>query len=888
MLLNKIENNLKTIEKSINQDNFIYDFLEAYDQPKSTIKRLKDGVYNISKKKNEVIWKKKIYFYHVAENEDVHDIIDELSKSDLIEKNKIRFLIVTDFKDFLSLDIKTKSTLDIEIDELSKNTDFFLPLAGLEKINTQNENEADIKAAEKMGKLYDILVKDNEKLLVNKREQHGFNIFFTRIIFCFFSEDSDIFPKKLFTDSIASHTSKDGKDVNKYLKDLFDVLKKKNREESPEYLKKFPYVNGGLFQNDYEIPIFSKESRKILIESGELDWSSINPDILGSMMQAVVDSGERQELGMHYTSVQNILKVIKPLFLNEIYDEIDIANDNEKKLKNILNKIYNLKIFDPACGSGNFLVISFKELSKIEIEIFKKLNELDKNDWLIVKSGIQLTQFYGIEKDDYAHEAAKLALWIAQHQMNVLFKNIFFETRPTLPLSPSGNVVCGNATLLDWNTICPIEKNKNVYLIGNPPYVGSSMQNKFQKKDMENVFKDIKGFKNLDYISCWFLLASKYIKKTNSEISFVSTNSITQGEQVSALWSHILKLGVEIGFAYKSFRWANFAKNNAGVTCVIINLRNKSNKDKYLYENETIKKVKNINPYLINTNSNIMVSRVSKHNDLPPMVKGNMPTDDGNFIFDNDQKNRLISKEQNIKKFIKIYIGAQSFINGDRRWCLWINEENKNEALKIESIKKIVEKVKNFRLNSRAPSTREYASKSYKFRQVQHEPAKALFVPSVSSESRFYIPFGFFDSDCVLNNSGYAIYKCPLYVFSILSSRMHMVWIKTVGGRLETRYRYSSDFCYNAFPFPKINNDQKNLLNDLALNILDEREKYTEKTIGEMYNTSTMPTSLLILHEKLDKIIDLLYRKKDFISDDERLEFLFNMYEDKLNQNKLI
>jgi len=888
MLLERIEKNLKVIEKDINKKSFIYSFLEAYEQPKSTIKRLKQGDYNLSKKPNELIWSKKIHFYHTQDGEDVHDIIDELSKNNSIEKNKIRFLIVTNFKDFLSLDIRTKSSLDIEITELSKNTDFFLPLAGLEKVNTLNENEADIKAAEKMGKLYDILVKDNEKLLITERQQHGLNIFFTRIIFCFFAEDSDIFPTKLFTNSIASHTSEDGKDLNKYLKDLFDVLNKKEREEYSEYLQKFPFVNGGLFQNDYEIPFFSKESRKILIESGELDWSSINPDILGSMMQAVVDSGERQELGMHYTSVQNILKVIKPLFLDEIYDEMNVASNNEKKLKIILNRIYNLKIFDPACGSGNFLVISFKELSKIEIEIFKKLRELDQNDWLIVKSGIQLTQFYGIEKDDYAHEAAKLALWIAQHQMNIFFKDIFFETRPTLPLSPSGNIVCGNAIELDWNIICPMGEKKTVYLIGNPPYVGSSMQNKSQKQDMTNIFKDIKGYKNLDYISCWFLLAAKYIQKTNSQISFVSTNSITQGEQVIALWPHLLKLDVEIGFAYKSFKWANFAKNNAGVTCVIINLRNISNRNKYLYENGTIKKVKNINPYLIDTNSNVMVSRITKHNDLPPMVWGNKPTDGGNFIFDFDQKNKLISKDQKIEKFIKRYIGAQEFINGDQRWCLWVNEENKNEALKIDLIKNIVEKVKNFRSKSKAPSTREYASKSYRFRQVQHEPAKALFVPAVSSESRFYIPFGFFDSDCVINNRGYAIYECPIYIFSILSSRMHMVWVKTVCGRLETRYNYSSNFCYNAFPFPKINNEQTNLLTSHALSILDEREKYTEKTIGELYNTGTMPISLLKLHEKLDKTIDLLYRKKDFISDDERLEHLFKMYEDKLNQYKLI
>ena len=889
MSLEIIEKQLKEILKLVNEETFIYDFLLAYNQPKASINRLIKGDYNLSKKNNQVIWKKKIFYEKINENEDVHHRIDELSKENIVEKNNIRFIIVTDLRLFLAIDNKTNQTLDINLKDIDKYADFFLPLTGLEKTQNLHENLADLKAAEKMGKLYDKIIEDNAEFLKTGKDRHGLNIFFTRILFCFFAEDSDIFLKGLFTNSISSHTQEDGSDLKLYLEKLFKILNKTERNDCPTYLASFPYVNGGLFLNDYKIPKFSKESRKILIESGELNWSSINPDILGSMMQAVVHSGVRHELGMHYTSVTNILKVIKPLFLDKFYSDFHSSNDHVKKLKSILNKIYNLKIFDPACGSGNFLVISYKELYKIEIEILKKLEILDKNSWLIIKSGIELKQFFGIEKDDYAHEAAKLSLWIAQHQMNILFQATFNVERATLPLSPSGNITCGNALLFDWDKICPKKNSEMVYIIGNPPYVGSSMQNLEQKSDMVKVFQNIKNYKNLDYISCWFIKGAKYISNTSYQLSFVSTNSITQGEQVDALWPHIYNLNVEIGFAYKSFKWTNSAKGKAGVTCIILNLKKKSKEKKFLVQNDKFKIVNNINPYLIDFNSNIIIAKTTTpQNKFPEMFKGNMATDGGNLILNDKEKEDLILENKNSIKYLKKYIGSYEFFHGISRWCLWISDKEKENAMQIKSIKERIEKVKNFRLKSKSPGTKQAALYSHRFKSIPKAPTNALLVPAVSSENRIYVPYGFVDSSYIVSANSNVIFDPPLYVFSVLSSRMHMVWFRTVAGRLRTDFRYSVGFCYNPFPFPSINENQIKKLEEKALIILDEREKFSEMTLAQLYDSKKMPESLLKKHQDLDESIDNLYEKKGFISDDERIKYLFNQYEKNTNREKLI
>ncbi len=503
MNIAKVEENILNLIKTFTEETFIYDLLLAYGKPRASISRLKNGgSYNLAKVDGEIIWKKNLYFKQTNKTE-LFSTFEALRASDVLKTYIPRFIIVTDYTSLLSLDTKTGDTLDIKIEELSNNFDFFLPLAGLEKSKIHKENQADIKASERMAKLYDAICKDNPEL--SQQELDGLNVFLSRILFCFFSEDTNIFEKNLFTNSIKSHTREDGSDLKDYLEKIFQIMNKEVRTEYPSYLQAFPYVNGGLFAENHNIPALSRRSRNLIIECGELNWSEINPDIFGSMIQAVVHPDQRSSMGMHYTSISNIMKVIEPLFLNDFYDEFAKSKDNPKKLEKILDRLYNLKIFDPACGSGNFLIIAYKELRKLEMVVFQHLQEISKQK-TIPMSGIRLSQFYGIEIDKFAHEMAILSLWLAEHQMNMAFAKTFGKSRPTLPLKESGNIVCGNATRFDWEQVCPKTVNGEVYILGNPPYLGSSMQDKYQKEDMSFVFNRIQGYKNLDYIACWLNL----------------------------------------------------------------------------------------------------------------------------------------------------------------------------------------------------------------------------------------------------------------------------------------------------------------------------------------------------------------------------------------------
>lgn len=889
MNLESIEKNLNLLIQNLDEENFIYDFLLAYDQPKATISRLKKGDYNQSDKPNQLIWKKKIFYHKVEVNEDVHDIIDKISKNEEIIDNKIRFIIVTDFNNFLSLDLKTRDTLDIKFSEINKNSHFFLPLIGQEKAINFEQNLADIKAAGKMAKLFDLIIKDNPENFKSGKEKHGLNIFFTRLLFCFFAEDAEIFEQSLFTRSIKSYTSQNGDDLDDFFGKLFFVLKSSNKKEHPEYLKNFPYVNGGLFKNDYYIPKFSKASRQIIIDSGSLDWNSINPDILGSMMQAIVQQGIRQEIGMHYTSVKNILKIIKPLFLDELNSELISCNKDPKKLKKLLKKIYNINIFDPACGSGNFLVISYKELYKIEIEILKQLKELDKNNWLFAKSGIELSQFYGIEIDDYAHETAKLSLWIAQHQMNNLYEEILNDKRSFLPLTPSGNIYCKNANLINWEDICPKKKDKQLYIVGNPPYVGSSLQTKDQKRDMESIFEGVKGFKNLDFISCWFLKGAKYIKNSNIELAFISTKSICQGEQVSMLWPNIFNLGIEIGFCHESFKWSNNAKYNAGVTCVIISLRNKDKKDKLIFKESSFIKVKNINAYLSDFKNIIVKKETNSISNLPKMTYGNKAVDGGNLIISEEEKEILISKEGLSEDLIKPFLGAHEYLHGKKRYCLWIDTNEKlKKAEKISLVKEKFKKVYNMRINSRDKGANDLAKRSHQFRDILQAKKNLIIIPSTTSERRDYIPIGFLDKDTIVSNASHVIYDPPIYVLSLLSSKMHMSWVFSISGYLGSSIRYSSGLSYNTFPFPKIDKMIIKSLEEMSFLIVDEREKYPEKSLAELYDPEKMPKNLISIHEENDTLVEKCYSNKNFNNNQERLRFLFNMYDEKKNKDKLV
>lgn len=852
--------------------------LLAYGLPKATISRLKDGNSNLSKKENQIILKTKVLFESV-ENEDIHLVITDL-KDNL--KHSERFVIVTDFEYLLAIDTKTDEKLDIPIEDINLYFDFFLPLAGMEKATYQSENPADIKAASRMAQLYDEIRKDNP----DKTEyfNHSLNIFFARILFCYFAEDTNIFPDRIFTISIASHTQIDGSDLNTYLEKVFEVLDTptNKRENLPEYLNKFPYVNGGLFKEKVKLPKFTKHSRKVIIDIGELDWAAINPDIFGSMFQGVISEEKRGNLGMHYTSVPNIMKVIKPLFLDELYEELEKARGDNKKLNALLLRVRNIKIFDPACGSGNFLIIAYKELRRLEMTI---LEEKKKDQMILFSSEIKLNHFYGIEIDDFACEIAKLALWLAEHQMHIEVFKKFGQQQAILPLQEAGNIVCGNATRLDWDEVCPKTSLDEIYLLGNPPYLGSRNQEENHKKDMDYILKNIDGYRKLDYISCWFVIASRYIENSRMiRCAFVTTNSICQGEQVSILWPTILTGNINIFFAYESFKWKNNAKSNAGVTVTIIGLSSNKKIDKKIFKSTTMIKVSNINSYLVSGEDFYINKKNQPISNFPEMIYGNEPRENGKLMLTFEEYKELHDKyKDSVVNLIKKVTGANEYINNIKRFCLW------GETLKfseIDEIKERLNKVQEYRITSKRKATQDYATKPYMFTSVTYEEKESLIIPIVSSELRDYLPIGFIDKDTIILNSAQVIYEPSISLFSILNSKMHMTWLKTTAGRLEERYRYSSQLVYNTFPFPKISKKQEEELEECALKILEVRENYPEKTLAQLYDPDKMPEDLREAHRQNDLAVERCYRSKPFESDEERLEYLFKLYEKMIAEEK--
>ena len=646
----------------------------------------------------------------------------------------------------------------------------------------------------------------------------------------------------------------------------------------PQFIKTFPYVNGGLFKEENPVPNFSMKSRKIIIECGSLNWRSINPDIFGSMIQAVVHHSQRGNLGIHYTSIKNIMKVIRPLFLDRLDDEFNRAGNRKANLNKLLNRLYRIKIFDPACGSGNFLIIAYKELCRLEIEILKKLHGNQKN-MKIMLGNINLNQFYGIEIDDFAYETARLSLYLAEHQMNLEFKEVFGETKPTLPLGKGGNIVCGNATRVDWEKICSKDKDSEIYILGNPPYLGTKYQNKEQKDDLKNVAEVLGQYKNLDYISCWFIKASEYISsQTNISFSFVSTNSICQGRQVELLWPYLFSKKLEIFFAYKSFKWTNNARGNAGISCIITGLRKESAKSKHLYTHGSVKEVNNINAYLIPTSNIIISKRLFPISQIPVICMGSSLNDGENLSLKIEEKKNIIKSYPEAKKFILKLLGSDEFIKGKNKFCIWIKDEDKDEALKIPFIKQRVDNVRSYRLTSNRTATRRAANKPHAFAEIRHKFLKSIVIPKVSSERRHYIPIDFLDKDTVISNTCLAIYNPPTHIFSVMVSRMHTVWLKTVAGRMRTDYQYSASICYNTFPFPKITDTQKRILEKSTFEIIDAREKHSEKTLAELYDPDKMPEGLRQAHSKNDLAIERCYRNKCFANDEERVEHLFNLY----------
>lgn len=861
-------------------EELVYELLRIFcGYGDGNIRRIREGIGNKAKDGRTILIPN-IIAYRSKGELDFHDEIKSMQNDPKIIKQSPRLYVVSDGKTIVAVDPKEQDIYENEVGLMWKDFDFFYPLAGIEKIRNVEEAEADVKSAELMAKIFDEICRHND--IKDKEAMHNLNIFISRLLFCFFAEDTRLFAEaQLFTNSIKQHTSEDGHDLAEFIDRAFVAMSTNDpavRDALPKQFSVFPYVNGGLFEKRLPVPVLSRRARVLMIKCGDFNWKDINPDIFGSMIQAVVSPEKRAGLGMHYTSVPNIMKLIRPLFLDDLYEEFNLAKNTKdiKRLRKLLFRLGEIKFFDPACGSGNFLIVSYKCLRELEIQIWLVLRDLGNPE--ITISNINLQQFYGIEIDDFACDTATLSLWLAEHQMNIKFESVFDVRPKALPLQPSGHIVCGNACRLDWNVVCPHTAEEEVYVMGNPPYLGSSMQDNEQKKDLASVCGHFQNYKNLDYIASWFYSGAKFILNSKSKCAFVSTNSICQGEQVSLLWNPIFNLGIEIGFAYKSFKWSNNAKNNAAVVCIIVGIQNHSECLKRLYDNTQLKRVEYISAYLI-PNTKAIIGRTSTPiSKFPSMIRGSMPSDGGHLILSQSERDSILNAYLDAAQIIKRYMGADDFLNSIDRYCLWMDEDDFNSFGDVEPIKVRLEMVRKFRLSSDTVTTQEYAQYPYLFRQPQYVESESIIIPSTSSERREYIPIGFLSKDVVVSNSAYVVYNANLLLFGVLTSKMHNTWMKTVCGRMKTDYRYTNTLCYNTFPFPAINETQKAELEELAQEVLDVRDQHFDMTPAQQYNPESMPEDLKEVHHRLDLAVERCYRPEPFSSDEERLECLFKLY----------
>ena len=860
---------------------FIFELLLAYGKPQSNVTRLRNGSLSVADDKTtEVAQKNVVYFKETTG--DPLAVIDELRTSPTVVRYRTRFVIVTDYTELLAVDMKTGENLMIPIRDIDQHFTFFLPWAGMEKAQYVTEAHADVKAAERMGKLFDELLAANPGLLEEQHGRHALNIFFTRLLFCFFAEDTGIFNENQFTNAVGSHTLADGSDVADFLTDLFTALDTEDPTQKPRHLAGFPYVNGRLFttEADQVVPAFTKKARDLLIESGSLIWREINPDIFGSMFQAVVNPEERSDLGQHYTSVPNILKTIEPLFLDDLREQFDAGFGSVRTLEALLERISSIKVFDPACGSGNFLVIAYKELRKLEHAMLERLADLDpKHQVLFAESRIRIENFYGIELADFATETAILSLWIAKHQMNTEFKEKFNLSIPLIPLKETAQIQQDNSTRLDWNTVCPNDGGE-IYLIGNPPYKGSSEQTLGMKRDFAFAFGGRPYPKNLDYIALWFIRGTEYIAGTRAELAFVTTNSVAQGQHVEMMFPPIFRQGIEIGFAHTSFKWENNAKRNAGVTVAVINLRMARAGPKFIFTDDLRIEAKNINGYLAAADSIFISARRQPLVPwLPAMSYGSKPTDGGHLTFDFAERDRLLSERPEAATLVKRFLGADEFIDGKDRFCLWLEPDDVPVARSIPSISARLEATAAMRRASRKAATQRLAASPHRFAEDRYKATDSIIVPGHTSERRLYIPMGYLGPETVISNAAFAVYDAEPWLFALLTSRMHMAWIRAVGGKIKADSRYSNTIVYNTFPMPPLSDSVKERLTVAALRVLDVREYHCERTLAELYDPDLMPDDLRAAHTEVDALVDSIYSKAGYETDEQRLSDLFALYE---------
>lgn len=892
-------------------DDILYELLAAYGRSPNAITQLKQGQTNRAEVDGEVLQKDVVYFKTVPSGTSLEHTVEDQFENPLTQRFNPRYIIATDLINFAAKDTLKNTTLSIKWADIDNDLDFFYGWTGDEVVDPKTEAVADRRAADKMNLLYAEIEKLNREKLADPASnfRHELNVFFTRLLFCFFAEDTGLFNDKQFTHAIKL-TQQDGSDLHDFFEQLFIALDSEDHSSMSAPYSSFPHVNGSLFntsKHSIAIPDFNAQARHLILECTSLNWGEINPDIFGTMFQGVVDPDHRDENGMDYTSVPNIMKVIEPLFLDNLRERFDAVYNTPSSLRELIDRIRNIKVFDPACGSGNFLIIAYKELRQLESAILARLEELKREqrkqpnaehtslfsaeDLLDIQkdatdaplaSGIDLNNFYGIEIDDFAHELAILSLYLAKHQMDSEFEKQFPVKLKHLPLIENRNIIKTNAARANWDEVLPNNGTDEIYLIGNPPYKGGKkIKNPAMKEDVRLAHENIPYSKNVDYISIWFLKAGRYVRNTHAKYAFVSTNSICQGEQVGMFWPYLFSLGLEIIFAYPSFKWSNSARDQAGVTCVIVGLANSGEvKNKYVYADGLRKEASAINAYLIPDGPNtIIAKRGYVLSGLPKMSLGSMPKDGGGLILTPEEMERIRASDERAQKYIKRYIGSDSFLKNLQRYCLWIEDNEAEDAAAIPEIAQRLEIVRQYREDSDAESTQDFSGKSYRFIQRAYSQTNQIIVPRISTERRKYIPLGFLDENYVVSDGANVIYDAGPYILALLSSAMHNIWVKSVSGGLETRINYSSTICYNSFPIKPLSEAEKDSLNLSARNILLARAAHPEKTLADMYDPDKMPADLRTAHEENDRLVDNLYRKGGLTSDEDRLAALFDLYE---------
>jgi len=832
----------------------------------------------------DAFWKGMLLIEHKSADQDLDRAFAQAADyfEGLAERDLPRYIVVSDFARFRLYDLEAGTEVDFTLADLHKRVKHFGFIAGYRTQEIKPQDPVNIKAAEQMGRLHDLLK-------ASGYSGHALELLLVRLLFCLFADDTGIFqPAQAFRAWLDERSAADGSDLGPQLAQLFQVLnqaEEKRPSTLDEQLRAFPWVNGKLFEEPLPLASFDAKMRDTLLDCCTLDWGAISPAIFGALFQSIMDDRARRNLGAHYTSEENILKLIKPLFLDALWNEFEKARSNKNKLFEFHKKLHALTFFDPACGCGNFLVITYRELRKLELELLRVVHAGPGSRFLDIHQELQIDvdQFYGIEIEEFPAQIAQVALWLVDHQMNVRVSEEFGLYFARIPLKTTPHIVNGNALRLDWAEVLPPERC--AYVLGNPPFVGAKFLHDAQRVDVAQVFAGIEGGGLLDLVAAWYVKAARYVQGTNIRCAFVSTNSISQGEQVGVLWGWLLAQGIHIHFAHRTFQWSNEARGMAAVHCVIIGFGAFESSNKVIYEYDDIRgephalNASNINPYLVDAADVVLPRRSSPICKVPGIGIGNKPIDGGHYLFTPEEKAEFLKLEPRAEKYFRRWLGADEFINAYERWCLWLGDCPPAELRKMPEAMKRVEAVKNFRLASKSAPTRKLAETPTRFHVENMPTSEYLVIAKVSSERRRFVPIGFLDQMTLSSDLLFVVKGTSLYHFGVLCSTMHNAWVRYTCGRLESRYRYSKDIVYNNYPWPEAPTEaQRQKIEAAAQGVLDARAAFPGASLADLYDPLTMPPALVKAHHKLDAAVDAAYGKRGFRNDAERVAFLFELY----------